>query len=85
VPPAHTRVLAASNAKVTEGIQHAGRDAQFAYINDEAAAFIVDGEPAIRVDAKKKLIGDFHNGGAKLEPKWSPRGSGCTTSATPRR
>ena len=43
------------NAKVTEGTQHADRDAQFAYINDEAATFIADGEPAISVDAKKKV------------------------------
>lgn len=61
------------NAKVTEGTQHADRDAQFAYINDEAAAFIADGEPAISVDAKKKeLIGDFHNGGAEWQPKGEP-------------
>ena len=43
------------NAKVTEGTQHADRDAQFRYINDEAAAFVSEGEPAISVDAKKKL------------------------------
>ena len=61
------------NAKVAEGAQHADRDAQFAYINDEAEAFVADGQPAISVDAKKKeLIGDFYNGGAEWQPKGEP-------------
>lgn len=40
-----------ANAKVTEGRQHADRDAQFRYINEEAAVFVSEGEPAISVDA----------------------------------
>jgi Rhodopirellula transposase DDE domain len=61
------------NAKVTEGTQHADRDAQFRYINEEAAAFVSEGEPATGVDAKKKeLVGDFQNGGQEWQPKGEP-------------
>jgi transposase len=42
-----------ANAKVTEGRQHEDRDAQFRYLNDMAAAFIDDAQPAISVDTKK--------------------------------
>ena len=60
-----------ANAKVTEGRQHADRDAQFRYLNDMAVGFIADDEPVISVDTKKKeLIGDYANGGAE----WSPEG-----------
>jgi len=60
-----------ANAKVTEGAQHADRDAQFRYLNDMAAVFIDDGQPVISVDTKKKeLIGDYANGGSE----WSPEG-----------
>jgi Rhodopirellula transposase DDE domain len=60
-----------ANAKVTEGRQHADRDAQFRYLNDIAASFIDDDQPAISVDTKKKeLIGDYANGGNE----WSPEG-----------
>ena len=44
-----------ANAKVTEGRQHADRDAQFRYLNDMAVAFIDDGQPVISVDTKKKV------------------------------
>jgi DDE family transposase len=60
-----------ANAKVTEGRQHPDRDAQFGYLNDMAAGFIDDDQPAISVDTKKKeLIGDYANGGSE----WSPEG-----------
>jgi transposase len=60
-----------ANVKVTEGRQHPDRDAQFGYLNDTAAAFLDDGQPAISVDTKKKeLIGDYANGGTE----WSPEG-----------
>jgi hypothetical protein len=60
-----------ANAKVTEGRQHPDRDAQFRYLNDMAAGFIEDDQPAISVDTKKKeLIGDYANGGTE----WSPGG-----------
>ena len=60
-----------ANAKVTEGRQHADRDAQFHYLNDQADAFIESDQPVISVDTKKKeLIGDYANGGGE----WSPAG-----------
>jgi len=60
-----------ANAKVTEGAQHADRDAQFRYLNDMAANFIDEDQPVISVDTKKKeLIGDYANGGSE----WSPEG-----------
>ncbi|MGH9054870.1 MAG: ISAzo13 family transposase, partial [Acidimicrobiales bacterium] len=61
-----------ANAKVTEGRQHPDRDAQFGYLNEQADAFINDGQPVISVDTKKKeLIGDYANGGVE----WSPAGA----------
>jgi hypothetical protein len=44
-----------ANAKVTEGAQHPDRDAQFRYINDQAAEHLAAGQPVISVDCKKKL------------------------------
>jgi len=62
-----------ANAKVTEGAQHADRDAQFRYLNDMAAAFIDDGQPVISVDTKKKeLIGDYANAGTEWRPEGEP-------------
>ena len=62
-----------ANAKVTEGRQHEDRDAQFRYLNDMAAGFIEDDQPAISVDTKKKeLIGDFANRGTEWQPGGEP-------------
>ena len=62
-----------ANAKVTEGSQHADRDAQFRYLNQKAAEFLDGGQPAISVDAKKKeLVGDFANGGVEWQPEAKP-------------
>ena len=62
-----------ANAKVTEGKQHADRDAQFRYLNQKAAEFLENGQPAISVDAKKKeLVGDFANGGREWRPEGEP-------------
>jgi Rhodopirellula transposase DDE domain len=63
-----------ANAKVTEGAsQHPDRDAQFRYINDQAAAHLAGGNPVISVDAKKKEnVGEFRNGGREWQPKGSP-------------
>ncbi len=62
-----------ANAKVTEGAQHADRDGQFHYINDQAAEHLGAGQPVISVDAKKKeLVGDYANGGAEWEPAGEP-------------
>jgi hypothetical protein len=62
-----------ANAKVTEGRQHPDRDAQFRYLNDIAARFIDDDQPAISVDTKKKeLIGDYANSGSEWAPEGEP-------------
>ena len=62
-----------ANAKVTEGAQHRDRDAQFGYLNDIAATFIDDDQPAVSVDTKKKeLIGDYANGGTEWSPEAEP-------------
>jgi hypothetical protein len=63
-----------ASAKVTEGAsQHPDRDAQFRYINDQAAAHLAAGDPVISVDAKKKENGgEFRNGGREWQPKGSP-------------
>jgi hypothetical protein len=62
-----------ANTKVTEGAQHADRDAQFRYINDHAAEHLRTGEPVISVDCKKKeLVGDYANGGQEWEPEGKP-------------
>lgn len=62
-----------ANAKVTEGAQHADRDAQFRYINDQAAEHLAARQPVISVDCKKKeLVGDYANGGREWEPAGNP-------------
>ncbi len=62
-----------ANSKTSEGGSHPDRDAQFRHINDQAAAFIAEGQPVISVDAKKKeLIGDFKNAGQEWNPKGVP-------------
>ena len=42
-----------ANAKTVEGAQHPDRDAQFCYLNDQAAAHLTSGDPVISVDTKK--------------------------------
>ena len=62
-----------ANQKKREGAQHADRDAQFHYINNQMRRALRKGEPAISVDTKKKeLVGDFKNGGRELQPKGRP-------------
>ncbi|MFD7137915.1 ISAzo13 family transposase, partial [Streptomyces sp. NPDC059894] len=41
-------------SRTTEGARHPDRDAQFHYINDQAKAYLADGQPVISVDTKKK-------------------------------
>lgn len=61
------------NAKVTEGHQHADRDAQFAYLAAQATEHTAAGEPVISVDTKKKeLVGPFKNGGREYNPAGTP-------------
>lgn len=62
-----------ANAKTVEGKQHADRDAQFRYINDQAARFLRAGDPVVSVDTKKKeLVGDFKNAGKTWRPAGQP-------------
>ena len=47
-----------ANAKTLEGGQHADRDGQFSYLNDQAGEHLASGDPVISVDTKKKeLVG----------------------------
>jgi hypothetical protein len=62
-----------ANAKALEGKQHHDRDAQFAYLNTQAAAFQTAGDPVISVDTKKKeLIGNYAAAGREWEPAGQP-------------
>ncbi|MEK7217016.1 MAG: ISAzo13 family transposase, partial [Chloroflexota bacterium] len=62
-----------ANSKTLEGGDHPDRDAQFAYLNQQAQTALDAGEPVISVDAKKKeLVGNFKNGGRELRPKGEP-------------
>jgi transposase len=60
-------------SKQKEGTRHPDRDAQFRYLNDQAATHLARGEPAISVDTKKKeLVGEYANGGREYQPKGKP-------------
>jgi transposase len=60
-------------SKQKEGARHPDRDAQFRYLNDQAAAHLDAGQPAISVDTKKKeLVGEYANGGREYQPKGQP-------------
>ena len=62
-----------ANRKTHEGGDHPDRDAQFAYLNAQAEAFLAAGEPVVSVDAKKKeLVGDFKNPGREWRPQGEP-------------
>jgi len=62
-----------ANSKVTEGNQHADRDAQFRYLAAQVAEHTRAGQPVISVDAKKKeLVGEFKNGGREYQPTGQP-------------
>ncbi len=62
-----------AGVKTLEGKQHADRDAQFRYINEQAKDHMADGQPVISVDAKKKeLIGDYRNTGRQWRPSDEP-------------
>ncbi len=61
------------NAKVSEGNQHADRDAQFTYLAERVADHTVAGQPVISVDTKKKeLVGQFKNAGREYNPAGKP-------------
>ena len=62
-----------ANAKTIEGNQHRDRDAQFSYLNEQAAAHLAASEPVISVDTKKKeLVGEVNNAGAEWRPAGHP-------------
>jgi transposase len=62
------------NYKRSEGkVDHKDRDAQFRYINDQAAAALRGRRPVISVDTKKKeLVGAYKNAGREWRPKGDP-------------
>ena len=59
--------------KTLEGAQHADRDAQFRYLNEQARAHLGAGQPVVSVDTKKKeLVGGYANGGREWQPTGEP-------------
>ncbi|MFD4376844.1 ISAzo13 family transposase [Streptomyces sp. NPDC058486] len=62
-----------ANAKTLEGGQHADRDAQFRYLNEQARMHRDAGQPVISVDTKKKeLVGEFKNNGRQWRTGGTP-------------
>ena len=62
-----------ANAKTIEGGQHPDRDAQFCYLNEQAAQHLAAGDAVISVDTKKKeLVGPYSNGGTEWRPAGDP-------------
>lgn len=67
-----SRQVMSDGMQELQGGTHPDRDAQFAHLNAQAAAFLAAGEPAVSVDAKKKeLVGDCKNPGRE----WHPQGA----------
>lgn len=61
------------NKKTKEGGNSPDRDAQFEYINKTAKGFLINKEPVISVDCKKKeLIGEYKNNGQEWAPVKNP-------------
>ena len=72
-----------ANRKVLEGSDHPDRNAQFEFINDQAAQCIASGNPVISVDTKKKeLVGAYKNNGTTWRPEGKPELVKCMTSST---
>ena len=62
-----------ANRKTREGDSHPDRDAQFAHINTSVSRALLERQPVISVDTKKKeLIGDFKNAGREWRPQGDP-------------
>jgi hypothetical protein len=60
-------------ARTLEGAQHADRDAQFRYLNEQARAQLAAGQPVVSVDTnKKELVGSLANGGREWQPAGEP-------------
>ena len=65
--------LQANKKTLTTNPSHPGRDAQFEYINTETKKAVVEGNPVISIDAKKKEnIGNFKNNGQTYQPHKTP-------------
>jgi transposase len=61
------------NRKTKAGTAHPDRNAQFAHINAQVAAFQTHGQPVVSVETKKKeLVGDCKNGGREWRPQGDP-------------
>jgi len=77
-----------SNRKTEEGKDHPDRDAQFRHINAEVKRCLIQGNPVISVDTKKKeLIGNYDNQGRQWLPAKQPikvRGHDFPTPDVPR-
>jgi DNA-binding transcriptional regulator GbsR (MarR family) len=62
-----------ANHKTLEGSKHIDRNAQFELINQKAKETLLDNNPVISVDTKKKeLIGQYKNQGETYRPKGQP-------------
>jgi len=63
-----------SNRKTEEGADHPDRDAQFRHINAAVKKCLMQGNPVISVDTKKKeLIGNYDNAGQQWLPAKEPK------------
>ena len=61
------------NRKTLEGKQHPDRNAQFEYINERVQQQLLQSQPVISVDTKKKeRVGEFKNGGREWRPQGEP-------------
>ena len=61
------------NRKTKEGSHHPDRDGQFQHINRQVLDLQAAGLPVISVDTKKKkLVGDYKNGGSDYRPVGCP-------------
>ena len=62
-----------ANRKTLEGKQHPDRNAQFEYINERVQQQLLQSQPVISVDTKKKeRVGEFKNGGREWRPQGEP-------------
>jgi len=63
-----------ANRKTEEGGDHPDRDAQFHHINEQARQALLEGNPVISVDTKKKeLVGNYANKGRQWLRGKQPR------------
>lgn len=64
-----------SNAKIHEGGKHPDRNDQFEYINTITKNHLMEKQPVISVDTKKKeLVGNYKNNGQEWRPVGEPIG-----------